>query len=508
MSPAKTTQFRETAGEGSPRSLLSQARTGVIWTALSSGVTTALQFLRVAVLARLLGPADFGVVSMVLVIGGFAQVFTHAGLGEAVIQRREPTRSQLSSIYWINVGAGSLLFLAMWLATPLMVAVYREPRISGIVFWVALSFPIMALGQQFAVLLRKELLFKRLSLAEIASEVAGAAVAISSAINGHGILALVWGLLATISCRTLLLAAMHWRIWRPQLSFRSGDLRGYLGFGLYRAGAMTANQLGFKIGHFLIGVLLGAHALGYYYLAYRLALQPLARITPILTKVAFPVFAKIHDDLERLRRGYLLQIRLLAIVTTPLLFGLTAVAPVAIPALLGPGWQPAVPLVQILALVGFLRCVNNPTGALILARGRADWSFFWNLGLLGTQLPGLAVGAYFAGAVGVAIAWLVLQAIYLIAAYYFLVRKLIHITLTEYVTSFGFATIAAGVMLVLITLAISTFTPRARFIPLVGLIGLGATAYFAVLFLFFRVQIGEIIDLLLNRRRVKQLPAT
>jgi len=416
-------------------SLKAQAISGVKWNGVSMGVITTLQFVTLAILARLLSPSDFGLMGMILVVIGFAQVFADMGISNAIIYRQDATREQLSSLYWLNILAGIAVFFIVCTSTPLVVAFYHEPRLSNLMYLVALVFLITPFGQQFQILMRKELQFKQLARIEIIGSFTNAFVAIILAFSGMGVFSLIWGQLASTSVRVLLLSYRGWRHWRPRWHFSRRDLKGYISFGLYQMGERTVNYFNSNLDYLLIGSILGAKSLGYYTLAYNLILRPSQRINPIITKVAFPVFSKIQTDIDRLKRGYLKVLRLLSLVNFPIMAGLAVVAPVAVPVIFGKQWLPSVILIQILTIVGLLRSIGNPIGSLLLARGRADLGFKWNTALMITQIPGLYLGVKFGGTVGVAIAFAILMGIYKIFNYLILIRTLLGPCLYEYVSS-------------------------------------------------------------------------
>jgi len=255
-------------GQEKVTSLRVRAASGITWTGTSALVTTVLHFLQLAVLARLLVPQDFGLMAMVMVAVGFAGAFADMGVSNAIIHRQDATREQLSSLYWLNMLAGAVVFVLVWAATPLIVTLYNEPRLVGLTSWVALIFPITAVGQQFEILLEKELHFKRLAVIETASATAGTAVAIATAVVGQGVFALVWGQLVNAGCKATMLAGTGFSAWRPRFRLRRDDLKGYTSFGLYQMGERSINYFNSRLDQLLIGALLGAQTLGYYHLAF------------------------------------------------------------------------------------------------------------------------------------------------------------------------------------------------------------------------------------------------
>lgn len=465
------------------------------------GVVTALQFITLAVLARLISPSDFGLMGMVMVVIGFAQMYVDMGISNAIIYRQDATREELSSLYWLNILAGIGVFLIVCLSTPLVVAFYHEPRLKNLMYLAALVFLITPFGQQFQILLQKGLQFKLLARIEIVGSFTNAMVAIILAFLGMGVFSLIWGQLAATTMRVLLLFYWGWRNWRPRLHFSKRDMRGYIGFGLYQMGENTVNYFNSNFDYLLIGSLLGAKTLGYYTLAYNLVLKPSSMINPVITRVAFPVFSLVQNDSDRLKRGYLKALQLLSSVNFPIMVGLAAVAPIAVPIIFGEQWLPSVILIQILTIVGLLRSTGNPVGSLLLAKGRADLGFKWNLALTITQVPGLYIGVKLGGAVGVAIAYSILQIVYSIFNYLILIRTLLGPCLREYFDSMWpslWISLVMGVGVSGIGIFLHNL-PR-HFLFAIQILG-GAVIYLSLLIYSQKMLVSEIKAILLNRNR-------
>jgi O-antigen/teichoic acid export membrane protein len=240
--------------------------------------------------------------------------------------------------------------------------------------------------------------------------------------------------------------------------------------------------------------------LGYYTLAYNLIIKPSSMINPVITKVAFPVFSLIQNESEKLRRGYLKVLQLLATVNFPIMVGLAVVAPVAVPVIFGKQWLPSIPLVQVLTVVGLLRSTGNPVGALILAKGRADLGFKWNLGLTVTQIPGLYLGAKLGGSLGVAIAFSILMAMYSIFNYLILIRTLIGSCLRDYVMSMWPALWMGGVMWVAVFTFGILFQTAPQFILLIIQVLAGAAIYLGLILLLQKPLVAEVRNMAMSRR--------
>jgi lipopolysaccharide exporter len=465
--------------------------------ALGSGAITVLQLVQLAVLARVLDPRAFGVVAMVGVIVGFAQAYTDLGISGAIVQRRDATREQLSSLYWSTLLAGVAAFAILWLAAPLAVAVFPAPEIVPLLRAAALVLLIVPLGRQFELLLQKELQFDVLARQEVAAAVAGVAVTIGVALAGYGAWGPIVGSIVAAGVRAAQLLVVGLRTARPSLRLRAADLRGYLRFGSYQMGEHTVNFLAGRSDHLLIGGLLGPAALGFWNFAGSLTSQPSSRINPVVTRVALPVLARVQDDRELLRAGFLRLVRLLGGINAPLLVGLAATAPRLVPLAFGAAWVDAVPVVQILCLVALSRSIGNPIGTLLLASGRVDLGFRWNVAVLLATAPAVAASAMVGGLLGVAIALLALQLLFGAAAYVVLVRPLVGATGSAYADAVLRPVALAAAMGIIV---LGTGTLALAALPLLVLqVGVGVLAYGAAVWLFERRTLGELRALALAR---------
>lgn len=361
-------------------SLTDQAVSGAKWSGAATLARAGVQVICVAVLARLLAPGDFGLLSMAAIVTGLAQAFSDFGLSNAIIYRQDVSVKQLSSIYWINLFIGFSIFCALWLATPLVVRYYQESRLSSVLRWSAASFLVVPVGQQYQSLLRKNMRFKELSLIQMVEAAFYALCSVGLALGGCGVMSLVWGnLLRSAFVAGLLSTIAVHSHWLPILRFKCSDLKGFVRFGLFQMGERTVNYLATNVDYLIIGRFLGPESLGYYTLAYSLMTVPLSYINPMIVSVAFPAFARVQHEDGALRNGYAKILHYLSTATFPLMAGLFVVSPILIPLLYGPQWLPTVEVIQVFCFLGLLKSFGNPIGSLLMAKGRVDLGFYMNV---------------------------------------------------------------------------------------------------------------------------------
>ncbi|CAN5195821.1 colanic acid undecaprenyl disphosphate flippase WzxC [soil metagenome] len=434
------------------RSLRAHAVGGVKFTAASAVCLNGIQLVQLAILARLLPASDFGLMGMVNVAVGLGTLLADPGIGSAVIQRREPSRDSLSSLYWTSVATGAAIFIVIAAAAPAVGSFFDDGRLEGPLRLSGFLFLIAPWGQLYVALMEKDLRFRELARIEVAAGAVGLIVAVATALAGMGVFALVWGALAGGFSRTAGTIWLGRGSWQPRLRFVPRSLEGYLGFGLYHTGQRLVNYSAANVDFLLVGKLLGARPLGLYAVAYNLAILPASRLNPVLSRVFFPLFVRVQDDLPRLRRGFLRMQAVTSLLSLPVLFGMLAVAPAGVPLMLGESWRAATRLVQVLCVVGIVRSIAGTVGPLLLARGRTDLGFRWSLLVVAVQVPALYLGARVGGVLGVAVAFALVMSVFLAPNYLILVRALIGSCLREYVGAvwplFWKSSLMAGAVLI------------------------------------------------------------
>jgi len=412
-------------------SLKQKAIHGVKWTTASTIMTTLLQLLQLAILARFLDPSAFGLMALVMVVIGFSQAFLDMGISNAIIHKQYITHEQLSTLYWINVLAGMGLFVIVTAISPIVSYFYGESELTALIIIVALTFIIQPFGQQFMVLWQKEMRFAEIARIDIVNKTVSLVVSIILAYMGYGVYALVYGTLAGVVSQTIQFMILGLKEHKPSFIFNFVDIKEFLGFGAYQMGEKTINYFNSQIDVILIGKLLGAEALGIYSVAKQLIMRPAQIVNPIITKVTFPMMAKIQDDTEKLKNVYLKTINYLSSINFPIYAALIVFAPELVILMFGDKWMAAISIVQILSVYGAIRSTVNPIGSLLLAKGKANWGFWWNFGIFFYVPVGIYISSHL-GLAGVSWGQVVIMLSLVVPNWYFLVQKICHAQFIEY----------------------------------------------------------------------------
>lgn len=413
------------------KNIKQKAISGIKWTSLSSGIIALVQIAQVSILARLLSPSDFGLMAIVMVVIGFSRIFSDMGISNAIIHKQNTSHRQLSSLYWLNIVSGLTLFLIISALSPLIALFYKEPKLTELLIILATSFIIIAIGNQYRVLFQKELRFNMMAKIEMTAAFGAFYVAVLSAIKDFGVYALVYASLTNAVISSGLFLFLGLREHKPSFVFKYNEIKEYVGFGMYQMGDSTLNYFNSEFDVILIGRLLGTEALGVYSIVKQLVMRPAQIINPIITRVTFPVMAKVQDDNEQLKKIYLKTINYLASVNFPIYITIAVLAEPIVMIMFGKTWQQGIPILQILSIYAMVRSTGNPIGSLVMAKGRVNLSFFWNLSLFIFIPLVIWFGSDF-GLIGIASSLLLLQITLTIPGWYFMVRKLCRAGFLEY----------------------------------------------------------------------------
>lgn len=406
----------------------------VRWTTTAAIVRGLLQLVQIAVLTRLLSPADYGLMAMVSVVLNIAVLFSDMGLNSAYVQKQQVSSEHRSSLFWLNIGMSMALSILLIAISPMLAWLFGEERLTLLLMLSSTIFILSALGQQLRMTAEKELNFKPVALLEITSALLGFVAAVISAAAGLGVYALVLGGITSALVGSILAWIFIARGWRPVWRFKIDDIRPYIGFGSSLVGNSVANQINMSIDLLLGGRLLGAVELGLFSVPRNLILQVQFMVNPIVTRVGFPLIAQVQHDIHKVRLIYVKTLNMTASTNAPLYVGIAYFASDMVHALFGPAWTGSAELLRIMAVWGFFRSTGNPAGSLVLGMGRADLAFKWNIAQLFIALPILWVGSNY-GAEGLALSMLIFMLMYFLPAWYFLIYPLCRVGLIEFTVS-------------------------------------------------------------------------
>jgi len=441
--------------EGGQQGLRGRILRGLGWKVASETWSQVFRMVVAVLLARLLTPHDYGVAAMVLVFAMLVPIFADIALGAALVQRKHLTEDDRSTVFWTSTATGAV-FTALGIAASWPIAAfYGEPEVQPLFAALSLTFLFSSLGSTQVSMLYREMDFRSLELRQMAGVFVGGSVGVTFAVLGWGAWAIIGQEVVGIGISTLLLWAFA--SWRPHLRFSTASLRSLWGFSAKVFGTRILFYFNRNLDNLLVGRVLGASALGLYSLGYNVMLSPLSRIAWPVQTVFFPAFAQMQDDRERMGDAWLRVNRLIGAITVPAMLGLIAVAPEFVQVVLGGKWADAVPVIQVLAIVGLLQSLQSLNSSILQARGRPGILLWYSGVALVLSAIGFVGGLHW-GVVGVAAGYAV-ASVFIESYYTWLTARALELPVSRFVRSLsGVAQASLGMFA--FVLAVRTALPE------------------------------------------------
>lgn len=361
----------------------------------AEGGKFVLRFSYQIVMARLLLPADFGIVAMAAPAIAFVQMFADLGLTEATIQRKDISQSQLSFLFWINLGMGVVLGGLCFAAAPLVAWFYHEPRVAGVMMATGGILLLGGLFSQHQALLTRHMRFRALAVLDLGSFAVGIAAGVTAAELDAG----YWAILISQGVTSLAAIAIAWSItrWVPGRPGRAADMRAMLRFGGNITAFRVMNFFSHNTDSILLGRYDGEFALGLYNRAFKITLLPFTQLCVPFTKVAIPLLSRSQDRPEFYRNAYSRMLEALLLLLYPGLIFLLVNARTVVLLALGPHWAGVAPIFQYLGIDAFVAPLAYSMGWLFVSQGRTrelrDWSVPTSILFIVAFVIGLRWGA-------------------------------------------------------------------------------------------------------------------
>lgn len=356
-----------------PDSLRKRSVVGGLWTVLQSAYTNLASTVAFILLARLVSPSAFGLVSLAAVFVAIATLLSDLGVTPALTRAPTVTDASLSTGFWLGLAVSlGLCGILQLLASP-FAAWLHEPPLSPIIRVVSLTLPVTSLCAVPTAILSRELRMRPQAMRQVLSVSVATLGAIVMAFAGLGVWALVFQ-----DCGTVALDAyVLWRAvtWRPRLTFVMSEARTLLGFGYKVTLTQLVHQGRDRGAELLIGRLLGAHVLGFWVVATRISQLAVSMFASAINAIALPAFALVQSDASRLHRAVRHAVRICGTAALPGLLAIAALSPVLIPFLFGQKWQITGNIAQITAVTSGLAAFQWLDGNIWWAIGKPNVEF-------------------------------------------------------------------------------------------------------------------------------------
>lgn len=360
--------FRRLRPDGS---LMAQTVKSGIWATGINVGTRLLQTVMTVVLARVLGPREFGLMGIALLTHQALDRFSRLGVDRALVQHREANVDDYLDTAWVvQLGRGVVLAALLFLGAPLVAGFFDEPRVTPILQVVALSPLLAGAFNPSIVYFEKDLEMHKKFAFDISGAAAQFVVAVSFAIVYESVWALVFGFIAADVARLVASYALH--EYRPGTGVRRSYIRELIGYGKWITATSGISFLLTSGDDAVVGRLLTTTALGYYQLGYRLSKTATMEVSRSLSTVAFPMYSKLQGDADALADALQRVVRLLSFASFPAAAGVVVTAPVFVAGVLGEQWLPVVPVMQVVAVYGGFSALTSAFNDIWNATGRPD----------------------------------------------------------------------------------------------------------------------------------------
>lgn len=375
---------------------------GSVVTLGAQGLRFAAQIISLAILARILAPSDFGLITLVIAVVSVGELFRDFGLSTAAIQANHLTRREKTSLFWLNLYIGIGLSVLVIATAPLFAQLFHEPQLVSLLPITAAAFIINGIQSQFRVELVRSLRFKAIAFSELGGHLSGIAVAIPLALSGCGVWSLVGQQLTAAS--VISVSRVFLVKWRPSFRFSITPARKFFRTGTQLLISLLFGYAATNADTVTIGLRLDAAQLGVYSRAYQLVAAPVGQLLSPLTNVGLPLLSRTHGDSERYRR-YVLSMLLPLAYTSALLFGFIIASSDAIVAiLLGKGWEQSGPILALLAAGGIFQFMSHVGYWVFVSSGNASSMVGYSVLTHGLSVICITAGSFF-GLTGVALGY-------------------------------------------------------------------------------------------------------
>lgn len=360
------------------------------------------------IMARILSPADYGLMAIAMIIIGFIGFFNEVGIGAAIVQKSALTDQEVNGCFVIAIAISFLLFITTVACSPFIAHFYGNPKLEKIISVLALAFILGAISTVPMALLRRNMEFKAISNINVLSILMQSITSLALAHLNHGVWSLVYGFLigSAVNC----VGFFSLSTWRPR------SLEGVYGireasalvmYGLHITSTRIFWYLYTNADKAIVGKLLGSKALGIYDMAFSLATLPSAQVTTLVVNVAAPLFSRVQENVSELTQVLLKLTRGLAYVTYPALVGMLVCSRELITVALGPTWSDVLIPFNALCLMGLIKSIDPLLSQVLISAGHAKKLAAYTAMCSVVMLLAVVIGATFDGLRGVSLVWVI-----------------------------------------------------------------------------------------------------
>lgn len=348
-----------------------QAIKGISWMSAFRIITRLISFLKIAVLARVLTPDQFGIFGIATLVLTFLEIVSETGINIILIQIKDDIKKYIDSAWVVSIIRGMGISLIIILSAPFIASFFNAPEALNIILLISVVPFIRGFINPYEIKFQKELNFNYEFWFRTFLFFIDAAVSIVAVLLIHSVYALVLGLIAGALTEVIISFALIKPT--PKFAFNFNYVKEILRKGKWITLYSIFNYLGENGDNVVVGKFLGTSFLGIYQIAYKLSILPISEVSDVVSRVVFPVYMKIEEDRERLLSAFF-KTTFLITLGAFLVGGIIYFFPVEIvKIILGQQWLAVIPVLRVLTIYGIIRAVSGPASALFLAKGKQNY---------------------------------------------------------------------------------------------------------------------------------------
>ncbi|MFP4459827.1 MAG: lipopolysaccharide biosynthesis protein [Candidatus Zixiibacteriota bacterium] len=354
--------------------LTQQVISGGFWVFFLQISSRLLSLITKIVLARILSPEDFGLFGIAMIALTAIEKFSMTGFDHALVQSKKNDREYLDGAWTVQILRGGLIGLILFLAAPAIGLFFKNELVIPMIRMVAIIQFIAGFKNIGIIYFQKQLDFKRDFIFQFTASFADFAVAISLAFLLRNAWAFIFGFMARNIAITILSFVLH--PFRPRFLFVVNKIKELFSFGKWVLASSITSFLITEGDDIIVGRMLGDVQLGFYKQAYLYSNLPSTQITHIISRVTFPAYSRLQDDIMKMQNAFTRVFRINSMLSLPVAAAIFVLGPNFVMTVLGVKWAPMIPALQILAIWGAIRSIGATTGPLFRAIGKPQLAFY------------------------------------------------------------------------------------------------------------------------------------
>ena len=443
------------------QSLKDKTAKGLFWGGLSNGIQQLLNLFFGIFLARLLTPAEYGMVGMLTIFSLIAGSIQESGFISALINKKDIKHQDYNAVFWFSILTSISIYTVLFFCAPLIARFFNQPELTSLARYSFLSFVIASTGVAHSAYLSKKLIIKQRAFLNIIAQIISGITGVILAYNGFS----YWGI-ATQNITYISIVMIGYLFispWRPTLTFNFAPLKNMITFSSKILATNIFNHLNNNIFSIILGKFYSEREVGFYNQANKWNGMGYSLINGMINGVALPILANVVDDRERQLCVFQKMMRFTAFISFPIMFGLSLIAPELITITITNRWIESAQIMQLLCISGAFIPISGLCSHLIVSKGKSN-IYMWNSIVLGfVQLLTMYLIHPF-GIYTMIVTYISINIFWLIIWYYFVWREIQYRFINLLKDILPFFTIATGVMIITYYLTLNINTIFIRFI--------------------------------------------